>query len=72
MKSNACVKVDAAFIVVVVSFVLALDVDFVDLKFDLVVVESIVVEIKVECEGQYNLPNSVKEITSVGIPRETN
>ena len=47
MKSIACVKVDAAFIVVF----LALDMDFVDFKFDFVV-ESIVVEVEVEFEGQ--------------------
>jgi hypothetical protein len=44
MKSSACVKVDVAFIAVF----LALDMDFVDFKFDFVV-ESIV---EVEFEGQ--------------------
>ena len=44
----------------------------VDFKFDLVVMESIFIEGEVECEGQKSLPNSVKEITSLGIPIETN
>jgi hypothetical protein len=47
----------------------------VDFKFDLVVMESIAIEAiegEVECEGQKSLPNSVKEITSLGILIETN
>ena len=68
MKSNACVKV-VVLLWIVVSLALPLDMDLVDFKFELVVTESIVIEGEV---GRYSLPNSVKEITSVGIPSETN
>lgn len=47
MKSNACVKGDVVGIAV--SLALPLDVDLVDFKFDL---ESIVIEVVLECGGQ--------------------
>ena len=50
MKSNACVKVDVVWIVV--SLALPLGMDLVDFKFDLVVMESSVIEIEVDCGGQ--------------------
>ena len=50
MKSNVCVKVDVVWIVV--SLALPLDMDLVDFKFDLVVMESIVIGVEVECGGQ--------------------
>jgi hypothetical protein len=48
MKSNACVKLDVAWIVVV-SLAFPLDMVLVDFEFDL---ESIVIEVEVVCGGQ--------------------